>query len=223
MTNLSGERANLSGELTIVLRDMIMDGRLAPGERVNEVQLATTLGVSRTPLREALSALTLEGALSAVPRIGWFVRPVTLEEFEQIYPIRAILDPEALRLARLPSPRRLERLRRLNGQIEKERDAGAVIALDDRWHMMLIEACPNHILLDLIRQFIRRTRRYELALMRDRRNVEIAAGAHERIMDALEREDIEGACAALRANLESGAKPISDWLREREADQEKVE
>lgn len=202
---------------------MILDGRLAPGERVNEVQLAATLGVSRTPLREALSALTLEGALSAVPRIGWFVRPVTLEEFEQIYPIRAILDPEALRLAGVPSPRWLERLRKLNRQIDKEREANAVIALDDRWHMMLIESCPNQILLDLIDQFMRRTRRYELALMRDRHNVEVSTGAHERIMDALEHKDIEAACAALRENLESGAKPIADWLREREAAEENAE
>lgn len=197
-----------------------MDGRLPAGERINEVHLAANLGVSRTPLREALSTLTLEGALDAKPRIGWFVRPVTLEEFEQIYPIRAILDPEALRLAGLPSPQRLERLRKINRQIEEERSADALIALDDRWHMTLIEGCRNAVLLDLIQQFMRRTRRYELALMRDRCNVDVATDAHERIIDALGSDDLDSAVEALRDNLESGAKPIADWLREREAEEE---
>src|SRR4051812_30166736 len=76
---------NLSDALVIELRNQIVDGRLPAGERINEVHLAQALGVSRTPLREALARLAHEGALRAVPRIGYFVRPLTLEELEQIY------------------------------------------------------------------------------------------------------------------------------------------
>src|SRR5256885_11811966 len=97
-------RDNISHTVAIELRNMIVDGRLPAGERINEVHLSKQLGVSRTPLREALARLNQEGALRHVPRIGYFVRPLTLEEFEQIYPIRQLLDPEALRLAGLPSP-----------------------------------------------------------------------------------------------------------------------
>jgi DNA-binding GntR family transcriptional regulator len=210
-------RDNLSDALTVELRHMIVDGRLPEGERINEVHLSQRLGVSRTPLREALARLTQEGALRAVPRIGYFVRPLTLEEFEQIYPIRPLLDPEALRLAGLPSRGRMERLRALNERLEAAADADEIIALDDAWHLELIAGCPNRVLIDLIEQFIRRTRRYELALMRERENVLVAGGAHRAILAALRRRDLDAACAALRSNLQTGFEPIASWLRTREA------
>jgi DNA-binding GntR family transcriptional regulator len=210
-------RENLSGELVVQLRNMIVDGRLPAGERINEVHLAAQLGVSRTPLREALAKLGQEGALSSLPRIGWFVRPLTLDEFEQIYPIRPLLDPEALRLAGLPTGDRLERLEALNARIASERDADAAIALDDEWHLLLIEGCPNRVLIDLIRQFIGRTRRYEIALMRDGANVAVAAETHAGILAAIGNGDLDTACARLRRNLQTGFAPIADWLRERES------
>jgi hypothetical protein len=110
MSELALVRPNLSGPVADRLREMIVDNRLQAGERINEVHLSARLGVSRTPLREALIRLEAEGALASFPRSGFFVRPLTLAEFEQIYPMRALLDPEALRLAGLPSPKRLERL-----------------------------------------------------------------------------------------------------------------
>jgi DNA-binding GntR family transcriptional regulator len=208
-------RDNISDALVVELRNRIVDGRLAEGERINEVHLAQELGVSRTPLREALGRLAHEGALRAVPRIGYFVRPLTLDELEQIYPIRALLDPEALRLAGLPSPERMQRLRDLNAQIAAARDADAVIGLDDAWHLELVAACPNRVLLELIEQFIRRTRRYEVALMRERTNVATAGDAHATILAALERGDLDAACSALKANLQTGFEPIAAWLRTR--------
>src|SRR5436853_385060 len=116
-------RGNISEELADRLRNMIVDGGLAAGERINEVHLALRLGVSRTPLREALARLAREGTLASVPRIGWFVKPLTLDEFDQLYPIRPLLDPEALRLAGLPSPARLEQLEALNRRILAARKA----------------------------------------------------------------------------------------------------
>jgi DNA-binding GntR family transcriptional regulator len=95
-------RDNLSDSVVLRLRNMIVDGQLAAGARINEVHLSQQLGISRTPLREALARLAQEGALRSVARIGYFVRPLTVEEFDQLYDIRPILDPEALRLAACP-------------------------------------------------------------------------------------------------------------------------
>ena len=209
-------RGNISDDLVNQLRNMIVDGSLAAGERINEVHLSRALGVSRTPLREALARLGREGTLMSVPRIGWFVKPLTVEEFEQIYPIRAMLDPEALRLAGLPSAERIERLERLNARIAEARDPDRVITLDDEWHLELIAGCPNKVLLDLIREFIQRTRRYEIALMREQRNVAVATGTHRDIMAALRRRDLDGAVAALRRNLQTGLEPIRAWLESRD-------
>jgi DNA-binding GntR family transcriptional regulator len=214
--SISLPRGNISDELINALRNMIVDGSLAAGERVNEVHLARALGVSRTPLREALTRLAGEGALAAVPRVGWFVKPLSLEEFDQIYPIRSLLDPEALRLAGLPTREKVEALARLNDRIAAGGDAEEIIALDDEWHLTLIGHCPNTVLLDLIRDFIRRTHRYEIALMRERRNVAVATDNHRDIMAALRRDDLGGAVEGLRRNLTTGYAPIRAWLAARE-------
>lgn len=210
-------RDNISDAITIELRNMIVDGRLPDGERINEVHLSQQLGVSRTPLREALARLAQEGTLKGVPRIGYFVRALNLEEFKQIYAIRPLLDPEALRLAGVPSTDRLESLRQLNGKMEKARDADTIISLDDEFHLELIADCPNIVLLDLIKQFMQRTRRYEIALMREQKNVSVSCGTHKSIVAALSRRNIETACAALRTNLQTGYDPIASWLQARES------
>jgi DNA-binding GntR family transcriptional regulator len=216
-------RPNLSDAAAETLREMILDGRLSEGSRVNEVHLSTALGISRTPLREALVRLAAEGALTVLPRSGFFVRPLTLEEFREIYPIRGMLDPEALRLAGIPSRKRIDRLDALNRKLGETSEPGAVIRLDDAWHLELIDGCPNRILLALIEQFMRRTRRYELALMRERRNVEGSIRSHEAILAALRAGDLDAACALLRRNMEVGSGPIVSWLEEREGRRPRAE
>src|SRR5262249_25692296 len=161
----------LSDAVAAAVRYRILDGQLPAGERINEVHLAATLGVSRTPLREALIRLVAEGALASKPRCGFSVCPLTVEELDQIYPIPALLDPEALRLAGLPGPKQLARLEAWNQQLRETVDAEAVISRDDSWHLRLLADCPNRVLLGLIEQFMHRTRRYELALMREQRHI----------------------------------------------------
>jgi DNA-binding GntR family transcriptional regulator len=205
----------VSDAVAVELRNMIVDGRLGAG-RVNEVQLSQQLGVSRTPIREALNRLAHEGALTSVPRLGYFISPFTFEEFHQVHAIRPLLDPEALRLAGLPTADRLKRLEAINDRMTVARDAAAVIDLDDQFHFLLIESCPNKVLIDLINQFVLRTRRYEIALMREQENVVVAQNNHKAILSALRRRDLNRACAALQVNLQSGYEPIATWLKERE-------
>jgi DNA-binding GntR family transcriptional regulator len=216
MHALVADRPNLSEELATELRERIVDGRLPAGERLNEVHLAASLGVSRTPLREALGRLTAEGALTTSPRLGFFVRPLTAEEFRQIYPIRALLDPEALRLAGIPSRERIAALEKRNAGLRGAQDADGVISRDDAWHLELLAGCPNRVLVGLIEQFMRTTRRYEIAYMRERRHVGAATDEHGKILSALRAKNLPRACEALRRNMESGVEPILAWLEERE-------
>lgn len=208
-------RVNVSETVAAAVRAMIVDGRLAPGERVNEVRLSQALGVSRTPLREALNRLAAEGALSSTPAIGYSVRPLSVEEFEQLYDIRPLLDPEALRLAGLPGAARLAKLEALNRRFAATQDAEAAISLDDEWHRELIAPCPNRVLIEMIEAMILRTRRYEVALLRERPNRLRATDDHEQILAALRAGDLEAACAALKTNMQSGREPIIAWLTAR--------
>jgi DNA-binding GntR family transcriptional regulator len=209
------QHPNLSDAVEAEIRTQIVDGRLFPGQRLNEVRLARDLGVSRTPLREALNRLTAEGALEARPRLGYFVKPLSLDEFNQIYDLRPILDPAALRMAGVPSRRRLAQLERLNATLLKVRDGEAVIAADDAWHFALLAHCENTVLLDQIRIVGLRTRRYELALLRERGAASVATDHHAHILAALHGNDLEAACAHLKENLEWGKPAIAAWLKAR--------
>lgn len=198
------------------VRAMIIDGRLGDGARINEVRLSQQLGLSRTPLREALSRLASEGALSLRPRLGFFVRPLTIAEFEQVYDLRPLLDPEALRMAGIPAAATIKRLERMNAALATLRGAAAV-ELDDAWHLQLIAACPNRVLVEMIENLMLRTRRYELALMRETKNAAAAAADHTDILSALRAGELMAACSALKLNMQSGRAPILKWLSGRDA------
>ena len=214
LTDLS--HPNLSDSVTSALREMILMGRFHPGEAINEVQLSAGLRISRTPLREALFRLIAEGMITSRPRRGFFVRDLSVEEFEQIYPIRALLDPEALRLAGVPSKKHIEKMDALNRKLCAAREPAKLLQAEDEWHLELLADCPNRVLVGLIEHFMIRTRRYELALMRERRNVERSTDDHAVIISELRKGALGAACAALRRNMQSGAGPILKWLRERE-------
>jgi DNA-binding GntR family transcriptional regulator len=81
------------------LREAIVGNLLAPGERLTEVSLASRLGVSRTPIREAFSQLEREGLVTVLPRVGVFVREVTARDVEETYTVRAALEALAVELA----------------------------------------------------------------------------------------------------------------------------
>jgi DNA-binding GntR family transcriptional regulator len=204
----------LSEAIAADLRDRILNLRLAPGARLKEVHVAASLGVSRTPFREALKRLVTEGAVRDVPRKGYYVAPLTVEEVHDIYPMRMILDPAALRLAGLPSQIDLEQLRQLNARFGAARAAREAVKLDEAWHLELVGRCPNRTLLGLIRHFMGRTRRYELALLSEADARGVSTTEHDEIIDRLADGDLDGACEALRRNMESGKDPILQWLEQ---------
>ena len=212
--------ANISHQAAKTIREMIVNGTLMDGSRINEVHLADELGVSRTPLREGLGRLVAEGVVTTEPRRGFFVAPLTLTEFEQVYDIRPILDPEALRLSGLPSAKSLARLETLNRKLLSAKTPSSAIDIDNTWHMELLAGCPNRILVELIQQIIDRTRRYEHALFRETQNVWAAGNEHEQIIASLKDGDLSTACAALRQNMQSGREPIVQWLTDRAARKE---
>ena len=208
-----GKNPNLSEEVVTLLREQLVSGTRPPDSRLNEVQLAAELEVSRTPLREALNQLVVEGLVTAIPRRGFFVKPLTEEDLEHLYSIRALLDPAALRLGGIPDGAQLDRLDAINQRIASASGATRIVDLDDAWHLALLSHCPNPILIELIEQFIHRTRRYELAYMNHNRNVSVAIDEHERIVGSLRQGRLEDACAALFQNMQSAVEPIKAWLR----------
>jgi len=205
-------RPNMADVVAQTLRRMIVDGALPAGERINEVRLAAQLGISRTPLREALASLTTEGALLQQPRKGYFVRPLRKEELQQIYPIRQLLDPEAMRLTGIPGKQRLDHLAKLVGEISRASEPDDIIERNEAWFQELYTDCPNRELVDLIRQYARRTSRYEILLMKDKANVRRSVESKMELIAALRRNDLDQACALVREIMSFGAGPIAAAL-----------
>ncbi len=206
-------RQNISDKIRSAIDELIFAGGLPADSRINEVHLAEKLGVSRTPLREALHALAAENIVTCVPRRGFFVSPLTEQEFCDIYAIRPIIDPAALALAGLPSEARIAKLESLDKKLNNAANTNAAVDLDDAWHLELLSDCPNQVMMDMVRKMIHRTRRYELAYLRDQRNINNAVSEHAAVIDALRDGSMRSACAALRRNLTSGNAPILEWLR----------
>jgi len=205
-------RGNLSDELAARFRALVAAGELAAGGRINEVHLAAQLGVSRTPLREALSQLAAEGDGLQIPRRGYFVCPLTIEEAREIYPVRAYLDPEALRLSGLPDANRLDALDKLNGQIGAAKSVARRIELENKWFRTLYANCPNQTLLHLIEQFIRRTARYETVSMASNETIRQGTNTRNAVTRALREDDMDAACVLLREGLMRGVNPVIAWL-----------
>ncbi|MFI5609137.1 GntR family transcriptional regulator [Amycolatopsis sp. NPDC051903] len=190
-------RADLIDEITA----RVLDGRLAAGARINEVHLARELGVSRTPLREALIGLADRGLLVAAPGRGFLVAPLDPDEARRLYPLVAELESLALRwtspldLAALP-----DALDAVTDEMAALPAAGDLSAVDDRWHALLLSRCGNPHLLRLIEQTKPLLKRYESAYFGGAARTAESITEHRGIAGALRSGDVPGAAALLVRN-----------------------
>ena len=140
-------RANLAEQVYAELKTQMHDFQLVPGDRFSEAEIGARLGVSRTPVREALFRLRNEGLLDVESKSGWFVRPIDFGKLEQLYDLRIIL--ESASVAKLcarsePAPG-LEELKAiwLVPVAERLSDGREVGALDEMFHATLVRAAGN--------------------------------------------------------------------------------
>jgi DNA-binding GntR family transcriptional regulator len=111
------------------LRDMIMRGQLAPGQQLRQEALAVHLSISRSPLREALRSLEIEGFVRHAVNQGYFVVQLSAPELEQVYLMRRLLETELFRSARPPSGAELKDLRAMNAQVAAAARAGSIAGM----------------------------------------------------------------------------------------------
>jgi len=195
---VSRQEGNLRRSIaTDILRD-IVNGKLAPRSRINESQLSAMLGVSRTPLREALFSLESLGLVEADPRRGFFVAPLSAREVRELYPIGRALDLLAVRSTARFSKVTCDGLASLNERfLSARRHAERARRLDRDFHRTLVSDCPNRRLLVLLENVQASMERYERAYMGDQHDVEHSAAQHSRIVRALRTNDLEAALEVL--------------------------
>ncbi|MYW00518.1 GntR family transcriptional regulator [Streptomyces sp. SID3343] len=189
-------------------------GEFASGKDINEVALAAQLGVSRTPLREALITLAGEGVLESNQGRGFRFAPVSSKEFRELCEIVASLESLALEISDPDDLRELAhellRLARdFPDQIAEKQD---IDWHDDQWHDLLLSRCPNERLLDLVTSVKAGMRRYTHLIAGEHTLLEREAEEHCRIAERLVVGDIPGATEALRGNWIKGTERMTSRI-----------
>ncbi|MFC8508649.1 GntR family transcriptional regulator [Streptomyces sp. NPDC057411] len=177
------------------LRRAITSGELKPGGPIRQETLAARLDVSRVPLREALKALEAEGLVVHHVHRGYFVAELSLDDLEEIYRIRRLLETEAVRAAahRLPEGM-LESLQRIQGEVERAAAAGDVAAMAEanrRFHFALIEGSGMPRLVRLIATLWDATDAYRSLYYTEVSHRDLAVHEHRAVISALVEGDTE--------------------------------
>jgi DNA-binding GntR family transcriptional regulator len=202
-------RVPLRDQVYLNLLQQVQRGTLPPGTRIRDSDIARQLGVSRTPVREAMIRLAREGTLQADVGRGFRVQALGTEELKEVGVILAVLEPLALGLVPDFSPDRLDGLAAVARRLEQTRgDIDACIELDDEWHRLLLADCPNRRLLGLIETLRQTPRRYLRHYLQQAGRVSLSTVHHVRIADALRRSDRAAARALLERRWTKGLEEI---------------
>ncbi|MBU7574067.1 MAG: GntR family transcriptional regulator [Hydrogenophaga sp.] len=182
------------------LREAIVNGDLKLGEQVSEAQLAQRMGVSKTPVREALLRLKSEGLVEIHPQRGTFVFTLSPQELSHLLKFRAMVETEALREAMQSHPRELlQRMAQCVKEMktaERAKDLPALARIDMNFHWAFFENCDNHYLrasYELLR--------YQLTALRHRSPISNAVSSHQVLVDAVEDQDTEKASTLLHGHV----------------------
>jgi DNA-binding GntR family transcriptional regulator len=183
--------ANLPSHVQATLQEAILNGALAPGERLMVDDVAAHFGVSKIPVREALRALEADGWVMSQPRRGTYVRPLSPEELRETFEMRCLLEPHSARLAaERRTDAQLHELKELLGQSAqalKEGDVVRVTAINSRFHSVMASAAGNSMLAESIAKLELQLRRYFVAVDWNQRRESMAQ--HTAIYEALRERD----------------------------------
>lgn len=189
------------------LREAIIQGRLKPGERLMEIQLAEEMGVSRTPVREAIRKLELEGFVVMIPRKGAYVAGISIKDIVDVFEVRAALEALAAGLAaERATPEELEEMERAVLQIyevSNGQNLDTLVERDTSFHELIYKASRNQRLVQIItllKEHFQRFRTTSLALPgRGKHAVE----EHKSIVEAISERNVELASTLAREHIET--------------------
>lgn len=205
------KRRRLVDDAVQRLRAAILNGRVADGARLCQTDLADQLGISRTPIREALVRLQQEGLVELLPGGGVRVKVLDLDEAVELYDLREVLDGLAARLAasRIDAATltRLDRALARQALCVERGDAGPWFAAHVAFHEEIVRAAGNRQLARLSTVIRLSIRHFHPLLLRTEHRLEHAYAEHRAIYDAIRTHDAEGAERLARAHI-ANAKEI---------------
>jgi DNA-binding GntR family transcriptional regulator len=176
------------------LRERILRGDLAPGERIGQDAVASEFDASRIPVREALKALEAEGLITIRPNSGAWVAELDAEEFDQIYRLREQVEALAIQES-IPhlTPEDIARLRELADAVAAAETSEEFLTLDREFHLLTYAGARFPLLHELVLRFWNSTQHYRRAWVHARENDWATDAEHRLIIDAIVRRDLVGA------------------------------
>lgn len=202
------------------LREAIILGRLRPGERLMEVQLAEEMGVSRTPVREAIRKLELDGFVIMVPRKGAYVAGITLKDIADVFEVRAALEGMAAGLAaERITDEEMDQLERSIVQISEHNtgtDIDAVVAGDTQFHEIIYQASRNQQLVQIITHLREQIQRFRMTSLSQPGRTKFALDEHKKIAEAISDRNVELAQTLAREHIENAEQSLLNAVRKEE-------
>lgn len=203
------------------LRQAILRGELKPGERLMEIALANRLGVSRTPVREAIRMLELEGLVIMIPRRGAQVAQITEQDLNDVLEVRLGLEELAVRFAcERITDEEIKALGLAVKEFEKKmsnNDLSAQAEADVKFHEIIYGATHNQRLVQIINNIREQMYRYRIEYLKDVESRKTLVKEHYEICDALKRRDAESAVEKMCIHIRNQQEAI---LRSLEREQE---
>nr|WP_300658154.1 GntR family transcriptional regulator [uncultured Acetatifactor sp.] len=199
------------------LRQAILIGELKPGERLMELHLADRLGVSRTPVREAIRRLELEGLVTMIPRKGAEVARITEKSMSDVLEVRRTLDALCAELAcdRI-TPESLAALKKACDHFEQcigTHDAKKIAEADVSLHDIIVEATGNQRLIQMVHNLSEQMYRYRFEYIKDSSQHDTLVKEHRIIYQSIVDKDKDTAAAAARLHIDNQKKAIIRQIR----------
>jgi DNA-binding GntR family transcriptional regulator len=215
----SVEEKGLSNWVMTSLRDAILNGHFEPGEKLDQDQIAASLNVSRTPIREALKVLESEGFVEIQPYRGAFIPKIAKRDIQDVFEVRWVIEPEIVRQAvPLLPPEVLSHFRKILKESNFSIHPGGeqrFYQIDQEFHNTLATYCQNRLfkeILDKMNNRIVRVRRF--ALRQPGTHLDNSQEEHVQIYEAICRQDLEEATARMKQHLMNSANRIMHYLDE---------
>lgn len=194
------------------LRELILKGEYAPNERLFETKISEEIGASRTPVREALHSLELEGLIECLPKVGYAVKPISAQEVAEICAIRGTIEGLAARWATEKAKERLiEELKKNIGISEVKTEKGeaqAFIELDAQFHEIIARLSGSKRLLELSQTLRHHMLRYRSQSIYSTENVVRAIEGHKSILASIEKGELDNIVSSIQKHLEQSKKDI---------------
>ncbi len=193
-------KQNLKIQAYNILKDKIITCEYTPGSMLNEAQLATELGFSRTPIREAISILEMEGFLSIVPKKGILVTDILLNDIVQIFQARMEIEPIALKMAG-PHMSKEEVMKWIRIFESDEPSVDQGYQTDTAMHLDIIFHCNNTYIIDMMKKVFDKNMRIIISSTENKAHIKSARQEHLDILYCILDEDYEQGAAKMRAHI----------------------